>query len=258
MTTSGWMTRARVARRLSNTGTDELFLSELDVMSEYASRVVQFTEEAAIDKRTVAVNGDTERYWYEAVSQNMDKDFAHITWQNLAQIKMWHDLLCDGGTVENPKKILMYMGLPCSFVLEMLADRTKEIYFINNNDLFFFEKFFLPYNEVSSYEDIRYSSVDISDIQSGTLDGYFDFVRTTGFGVQKITTDVIGSLMSSVKVGGSFVLSDSSDYGDLYTEPIKEFLLTAWDNGKYICERNEFISYHLPYDVGLTVAKRVA
>jgi hypothetical protein len=64
--------------------------------------------------------------------------------------------------------------------------------------------------------------------------------------------------MSSVKVGGSFVLSDSADFGELYTEPIKELLLTAWDNGKYICGRSDFISYHLPYDVGLTVAKRVA
>jgi hypothetical protein len=258
MSTSGWMNRARIARRLSNTGANELFLSEIDIMSDYASRVVQFAEEAAIDKRTIAVNGDTERYWYEAISQNMDKDFAQITWQNVAQIKMWHDLLCDGGTVENPKKILSYMGMPCSFVLEMLADRTKEVYFMNNNDLFFFEKFFLPYNEVSSYGEIRYSSVDISDIQSGTLDGYFDFVRTGGFGIQKITTDILSSLMSSVKVGGSFVLSDSADFGELYTEPIKELLLTAWDNGKYICGRSDFISYHLPYDVGLTVAKRVA
>ena len=144
MSTSGWMNRARIARRLSNTGANELFLSEIDAMADYASRVVQFTEEAAIDKRTIAVNGDTERYWYEAISQNMDKDFAQITWQNVAQIKMWHDLLCDGGTIENPKKILSYMSMPCSFILEMLADRTKEVYFINNNDLFFFEKFFLP------------------------------------------------------------------------------------------------------------------
>ena len=141
MTTSGWMTRARIARRLSNTGENELFLSELDVISDYASKVIQFREEAAVDGRSIAVNGDIERYWYEALL-NIDKDFAHITWQNIAQIKMWYDLLSDGGTIENPKKILSYMHMPCSFMFEMMADRTKELYFINNNDLLFFEKFF--------------------------------------------------------------------------------------------------------------------
>jgi hypothetical protein len=257
MATSGWITRARIARRLSNTGTNELFLSELDLMSDYASRVIRFRDNAAVDARTVAVNGDIERYWYDALI-NIDKDFAHITWQSIAQIKMWYDLLSDGGTIESPKKILSYMHLPCSFILEMMADRTKELYFINNNDLLFFEQCFLPYNDVSQYGDIRYSSVDIQDIEGGLLNGYFDVVRATGFGIQKITTDTLYSLMSSVKPGGSFVLSDSSDFGDMYTDPIKEFSLTAWDNGKLICERDDFISYHLPYDVGLTVAKRVA
>jgi len=44
----------------------------------------------------------------------------------------------------------------------------------------------------------------------------------------------------------------------LYTGADAEITSSFWAYGKYICQREDFISYHLPYDVGLVVAKRIA
>jgi hypothetical protein len=254
---SGWATRARIARRLSRTGQDELLLSELGELSDYASKIKQFHEDSSIDRRTIAIGADIESHWYEAII-NPNEEFAHLMWQNIAQIKMWYDLLLNGGTEQDPKTVLTYMQLPCNFIMELISDATKEFTFINNLDLFYFENFYLTENVLTRYPDIRYSAIDNVDIISKQTENQYDLVRATGFGIHGISTEMLAGLMDSVKIGGSFILSDASDYGMLYTGADAEITSSFWDYGKYICQREDFISYHLPYDVGLVVAKRIA
>lgn len=254
---SGWATRARIARRLSKTGQNELLVSELDTLSDYATKIRQFHELVAIDRRSIAIGADVESYWYDAII-NPNDEFVHIMWQNIAQIKMWYDLLLSGGTEESPKKLLAPMQLPCEFIMELISDRTKEVTFINNLDLFYFEEFYLTESMLQRYPNIRYSSIDQNDLYNSEVLNQYDLVRATGFSIQNVSNSMLGGMMDSVKVGGSFILSDASDYGMMYTGADAEITSSFWDYGKYITAREDFISYHLPYDVGLVVAKRVA
>lgn len=254
---SGWATRARIARRLSRTGSNELLVSELGQLADYAGSIKSFHETVGIDRRSVAVGADVEAYWYDALI-NPNDEFVHIMWQNIAQIKMWYDLLLSGGTEESPKKLLTPMQLPCDFIMELISDRTKEITFINNLDLFYFEQFYLTDAVLREYPDIRYSAVDQKDLYNSEIVKQFDVVRSTGFAIQNVSDSMLSGLMNSVKVGGSFILSDASDYGMMYLGADAEITSTFWDYGKYITGREDFISYHLPYDVGLVVAQRVS
>jgi hypothetical protein len=254
---SGFGVRARIARRLSRTGPNELLISQLPELADYAKKIIAFKESAAIDKRAVAIGTDIENHWYDAIVEVSD-DFAHILWQNVAQIKMWYDLLLSDGTSENPKKVLTCMQLPCDFMLDMMSDPTKSFTFLNNIDLYYFENLFLDENILSQYPDIRYSAIDESDITCGLSAAQYDLVRATGFSIQHVSNDMLCGLMNSVKVGGTFILSDASDYGMLYVNSDMEMTSPFWDYGKYISGREDFISYHLPYDVGLVVAKRIA
>lgn len=254
---SGWATRARIARRLSRTGSNELLLGELDDLADYATRIKQFQESAAVDRRSIAIGADVEIHWYEAII-NPNDEFAHIMWQNVAQIKMWYDLLLAGGTEESPKKLLTPMQLPCDFIMELISDRTKEITFINNLDLFYFEEFYLTESVLQKYPNIRYSSIDQSDIYNSEILNHYDLVRATGFSIENVANNMLSGFMNAVKNGGSFILSDASDYGMMYLGADAEITSSFYDYGKYITSREDFISYHLPYDVGLVVAKRVA
>jgi hypothetical protein len=253
----GWVDRSRIARRLSRSGTESSFSLDLDVLSDYAKNIKQFHADASVDKRAIAIGLDVEAHWHDAMV-SVNDDLKHIVWQNISQIKMWYDFLLSAGTHESPKKILTYMQFPWSFMMDYMSDRSMELTFVNNLDLYYFEKFFLTESKLAEYPDIRYSSIDGSDITSGLVDGQYDLVRATGFGINKTSIKTLESLMDSVAINGTFILSDASDYGVLYfsseTEISSEFL----DYGKYICQREDFISYHLPYDVGLVVAKRIA
>ena len=254
---SGWGTRARIARRLSRTGHNELLVSEIDTLSDYAAKIRQFQELVSIDRRSIAIGADVESYWYDAII-NPNDDFMNIMWQNIAQIKMWYDLLLSGGTEESPKKLLAPMQLPCEFIMELISDRTKEVTFINNLDLFYFEEFYLTDSVLQKYPNIRYSSIDQNDLYYGEVVSRYDLVRATGFSIQNVSNGMLRGMMDAVKIGGSFILSDASDYGVMYTGSDTEITSPFWDYGKYITSREDFISYHLPYDVGLVVAQKTA
>ncbi len=253
----GWVDRARISRRLSRAGLEESFSAEIQDLSDYAKKIKEFHELAAVDRRAVAVGTDLEAHWHEAMI-SVNDDLAHVIWQNISQVKMWYDLLIPGGTAENPQKVLTYMQFPWSFMMDYMSERTKEFTFINNIDLYYFEKFYLTEQKLSEYPNIRYSAIDSADITSGGSAYSYDMVRATGFGINRPSMRVLESLMDSVKVGGTFILSDSSDYGMLYMTADSEITSEFLDYGKYIASRGDFISYHLPYDVGLTVTKRIS
>lgn len=255
--TSGWIGRARVSRQLSKTGQDEILYSDFERLTEYVTKVCNFMNECSIDRRAIAVGGDIEHVRYQAFL-NMDADLKAISWHSISMMKMWYDVVLGNGSVDSPSKVLTVMQLPSSFYLDYLQDRTIEFTFVNNNDLFFFEQFFLDEQILSEYPNIRYSAADVQDIVAGVCDSSFDIVRVGGYSINKHSSDILDAYMNCTKVGGLFVLHDSADFGDMYTNTNKFFTSMNWDFNKHIAGRDDFISYHIPYDVGLTVAKRVS
>ncbi len=255
--TSGWVGRSRIARQLSNTGANEILYSDIESLTDYVNDVCSFINECSIDKRAIAVGGDIEHVRYEAFL-NMDNDLRAISWHSISMIKMWYDLAMRDGTTESPSKALTVMQLPSSFYMEYLQDRTKSFTFVNNNDLFFFEEFFLNNPSLNTYENIEYSAIDVQDIQEGVADGQFDIVRVGGYSINKHGPDLLDAYLNCTKVGGIFVLFDSADFGDMYTNTNKLYTSMSWDFNKHIANRSDFITYHIPYDVGSCVAKRVS
>jgi hypothetical protein len=253
----GWIDRSRISRRLSRSGVEDSFTAALQDLSDYSKNIKQIHTDASIDKRAIAIGLDVEAHWHEAMI-SVNEDLEHIVWQNISQIKMWYDLLLSGGSSESPRKVLTYMQFPWPFMMDYMSSRSNEFTFINNLDLFYFENFFLTESKLAEYPDIRYSAIDSSDIISGSTSGAYDVVRATGFGINKTSMKTLESLMDSVAVNGTFILSDASDYGVLYLSAESEISSEFLDYGKYISQREDFISYHLPYDVGLAVAKRIA
>lgn len=254
---SGWIERAKIARELSRTGDSELVFSEMEIIEDYARKITDLRESCGVDKRLIAVGGDSEYATYDAV-QNINEDFANIIWHYSAQNKMWHDIcISSRGTVENPAKILSYILLPIDDYIKPLADNTREYTFINNLELHYFEKFYATTEYAQRYGGMNYSVIDTQDLISGTHEKTFDFVRTNSYMCLKPTLEILKSNMDAVKVGGMFVFVDSSNFGELYA--LDDGMYTSFhrDMGEYIKSRTDFVSYHVPYDMGVVVATRI-
>jgi len=254
---SAWAERAKVARILSNVPNTENLFTPTGEISEYSKKITDFRDFIGIDKRTIAVGVDNEYVVYDA-QQNVADDYGSILWLNTVQNMMWQDLATANRGSDSPLRILSFITTPADFYIKQLADPDCDVHLLNNLELHYFEKFYASDIYDGRYGDLNYSAVDMQDLLNGDFENYFDFVRTNDYITVKPTFDVLKAQLNSVKVGGLFVFSNASDSGEIYVDATKIFMSHHADICRYINSRSDFTSYHIPYDLGVIVAKRVA
>jgi len=257
---NSWVEKARVARLLSRTGTEDIFFKDGDFIQDFFKAVADHHNRAGVDRRAIATGEDFEFTRYEIFVDPLD-GFAEMLWAATASIHIWDDILRpvpkDGEPVV-PLQILAHDEVMVDSRIQSMVDGTCHYTFINETDLFRLEEFYFPSEHARQFGDAPYSVINIQDIMAGEKDGFFDVVRLNSRHIMLTSNKVLGKYMDSVKVGGIMFLNEMSGFTRIYDDSMKMHLSFYYEPSKYIKSREDFITYHVPHELGIVIAKRIS
>lgn len=257
---NSWAERASVAQRLSRTGTEGFFYAESEGNQDYFRQVIAHHLRANIDKRAIATGDDFEFARYE-VFENPQDSWAEMLYLAAASIHIWEELVkplpSEVGT-RAPLEVLTHDEVPLDKRTQSMVDGTCNYTFLNETDLFRLEEFYFNAEYCSKFGDIPYSVIDFQDILAGDADGRFDLVKLNCRHVISTNTKMLGKYMDSLKCGGIIVINEMSGVTKLYDDGLRVHQSLYYDASRYVASREDFITYHIPYQLGLIVARRIA
>lgn len=254
-----WVERARVAREFSKTGSEDSYFKEYGPNQDYFRNVAEHHINAGLDKRSIATGEDFENVRYEVFVSPLD-GFAEMLYASASSIHIWEDLLRPIGALgpeQKPLQVLTHDEVATDRRTQSMADGTCHYTFINESDLFRLENFYFNSEHVQQFGEIPYSAIDIQDIYSGAKDGFFDLVKLNSRHIMSVDNKLLGKYMDAVKLGGVIFINEMSGFTKLYDDSLKIHQNIYYDVSKYITSRDDFLSYHLPYQLGMVVARRV-
>jgi len=265
---SAWVKRAKVARKLSRSsivqqeGGYPLYAAESDVLVEFSNKVLEFRNRSHVDRRSIAVGADGDAFFYDAtasLSRINNPDFAETSSLTWMHNKMWYELARPhDASGEKKYKVLSMAMLPVSDYISELANPAVDTWFVNNLDLYFLERFYINNMYDGSHGDLVYTAFDTSDLTSPEMIAEFDFVRIPSKLVLWQDFGLLDKYMDCTKVGGTFLLNFAGSYGDLYVNDNVEFNSIYYDMARHIAARSDFLTFHVPYDQGMIVCRRVS
>lgn len=261
---SAWARRSLIARQVSRPSALDFphdkasFLSETLELAEFAAKVTSFRIRCNIDQRSIAVGTDSDFFFYDALGTLKD-EFAEICYLAWLQNKMWYELARPASSSpENKYKVLSISMIPISDHVSELANSSVDMHIINNIDLYYFERFFVKEMYQGEHGQLSYKVVDQSEISSGSLSGQFDFVRIASKQSLLPSMTILDAYMDTTAVGGTFLMNFAADYGDMYLDEKAEYANYYFDMCKHMSAREDFLTFHVPYDLGMVVCKRIS
>lgn len=250
-----WGQTRRLANLLSSTGLEEIFHNHTGYVNDYFGRVVNFLNSANIDKRNVAFGADISNFVY-LIAHDCSPQWADTMWSNTYCVQLWEDIL-SGIQPGTKTQILTQLVTPAPDALKAMSGDDRHYTLINGIDVRFLEEFMFNHPDGEQFGDLSYSVVNQQDIEAGETDGMFDLVRVWDWISIKVTRQLIKKLLDAVKVGGILVINNASDEYSLYSNPNTAHWLRHYDVSRLICEDSRFRTYHIPFEVGVVVAKRL-
>lgn len=261
---NAWARRSFIARQLSRPSAldfpanEASYLSQTDVLAEFASKVTSFRTRCNIDQRSIAIGTDSDFFFYDALG-TLSGEFAEIGYLAWLQNKMWYELARPADTsASNKYKVLSISMIPISDHVAELANDSVNMHIINNIDLYYFERFFVQEMYDGAHGELSYVVVDQEEIESGSLEAQYDFVRIASKQSLLPHMSTLDAYMDAVKVGGIFLMNYAADYGDMYLDEKAEYANYYYDMCAHVASRTDFMTFHVPYDLGMVVCKRIA
>ena len=249
--------RLRVAKEFSrlDLGPDNSHLSN-ETIQDFNEAVLSHYSTLNLDKRLIAVGEDPAIFLRDFIAPSTPQwnDFTFGT--ALAQTFLEHVLVKQNPT--EPMQILTYQLVPHQNRVDALRSTDKHFTYINDWMLAEFEEFYLNSPLFNSAEPVTYSAVNIEDIRAGDVDQHFDLVKLWGLQAVRTDTKLLDKFMDATKIGGVFQLYDSSGSGALYEDSLKVHKNLVTDINKHIKSREDFLVFHIPFQDGITIAKRVS
>jgi hypothetical protein len=233
------------------------FLNSRDVLSDLANAVTSFRNRCNVDRRSIAIGVDSDFFLYDAMLE-ISGEFAEVANLGWTQNKMWYELARPhDASPEKKYKVLSIAMIPVTDSVSELASNSVSTCFVNNLDLYYFERFYIESIYQNEFGPLLYQVADHEDVLSGVMDEEFDFVRIPSKLSFLPNMQTLDKYMDATKVGGIFLLNQAADYGDMYMEEKTEFSNYYFDMCKHIAEREDFMVFNVPYDIGMVVCKRV-
>lgn len=261
---NAWARRAFIARQLSRPSVLDFpahqssFSAQKELIAEFASKVTSFRSRCNVDQRSIAIGTDSDFFFYDALT-TLSGEFFEIGYLAWLQNKMWYEFARPANSSSaNKYKVLSVAMIPIADHVAELANDSVDMHIINNIDLYYFERFFVGDMYDGEYGELSYSVVDQEEIINHSLVGEFDFVRIYPKQAVLPNMDSLNAYMDTVKVGGVFLMNYASDYGDMYLDEKAEYANYYYDMCAHIASRTDFMTFHVPYDLGMVVCKRIA
>lgn len=202
------------------------------------------------DRRAVATGNDAELHWWTMIQTNIPGWEANV-WS--AEMRSVLFTECIKAT-----NSLWAIGMPETWMMEQMNDRSKNVTLINNNFLYAFEQFYLNQSAASAYTDTQYSTMDVQDVLAGTNAGTFDYIHVRMADLVCTTTKFVDAYLSMLAVGGIMHIEDSGMYGQIYGNHQALHKHYATRTNRHLLTKDNLLVFHLVTDDGTTIIKRVS
>lgn len=248
--------RLRVAREFSRMGLVGEDHINNELIQDYNEAVLNYYSTLNLDRRLLAVGEDPAIFLRDLIAPSTPQwnDFTFGT--ALAQVFLEQILVKQGAT--EPLQILSYQLVPHEERIEALKATDRHFTYVNDWMLAEFEEFYLNSPLFTSAQPVSYSAINVQDILDGQADESFDLVKLWGLQVVRTNTKLLDKYMDATKVGGVFQVYDSSGSGGLYEDSLKVHKNIVTDLNKHIKSREDFVVFHIPFQDGITIAKRIS
>lgn len=259
MSSEAWVEARRVARRLSNTGVENAFGDRTNYLHDFWERVNAYLRNANIDKRAKAIGPDLSFLVYEiAVSEN--DSWTEMLWSYETDLRIWEEMLrpiSPAGEQVEPLKILTHLVSPSAPTIPAFSGVDRHYTFLNTTELYCLEEFFFNHTDGAEFGPFTYSAIDMQDVIDGSVDEEFDLIRLWSWSVVRPTRQVVRKFLDSLRVGGVIVINDASNLNQIYDNSAKAHYSPYYDMAKYIARDERFVTYHMPHNIGVIVARRI-
>jgi hypothetical protein len=217
---------------------------------DYVNAVTAHHTAMNTDRRAIATGADIELHWWTMLETSIPGWEANI-YANAMRTVLFTECI-------KATNLLWGSGLPETWMLEQMNDRSKNVTLINNEWLYAFEQFYLNQNAAVPYTDTQYSTMDVQDILAGTNAGTFDYIRLRMKDLVCTTTKFIDAYLSMLAVGGIMYVANSGSYGQIYGN--HQALHKHWTTrtNRHLLTKDNLLVFHLVTDDGATIIKRVS
>jgi hypothetical protein len=241
---SSWYHQGRAARLLSS----DIFVRE--DLKEFGTLIKKYHETIGIDRRKAAMDWEVVRF--EGIAE-MSDEYYEAVWHGFALVESVFNSFAQ----ENWECLFsaIYMS---DYTLQQIAENKQQMTFINNSYLNNFEKFLFSTHLGEKFGSFSYDVVDEQDVIDSSFTKTFDIVCLMGHNVMGLGLKEISAYLERVKVGGILIVSTLSQFRSLYLDSTKINNFKITDINRFIKDREDFRTMHLPEAQGILVAKRIS
>jgi len=244
-----WFETNLVSKSLSTLG-DNHDQAWSDGTEDYLTALRAHHTAMNTDRRAIATGNDAELHWWTMLKSSIPGWEANVWGAEMSAVLFSE---CIKAT-----NYLWAIGMPETWMMEQMNDRSKNITLINDSHLYSFEQFYLNQGAASAYADTQYSTMDVQDVLDGTNAGTFDFVHVRMKDLVCTTTKFVDAYLSMLAVGGIMHIEGSGTYGQIYNN--HQALHKHWTTktNRHLLTKDNLLVFHLVTDDGNTVIKRVS
>ena len=244
-----WFETNLVSKSLSTLGDnhDQMWGESTE---DYINAVTAHHTAMNTDRRAVATGTDAELHWWTMLKTAVPGWEANVWAAELRNVLFEE---CIKAT-----NFLWAIGIPETWMMQQMNDRSKNVTLINDNHLYAFEQFYLNQSTASTYTDTQYSTMDVQDVLAGTNAGTFDFVHVRMKDLICTTTKFVDAYLSMLAVGGIMHIEDSGCYGQIYGNHQTLHKHYTTRTNRHLLTKGNLLVFHLVTDDGTTIVKRVS
>lgn len=241
---SYWYHQARAARLLSS----DIFVRE--DLKEFGTLIKKYHETIGIDRRKAAMDWEVVRF--ESIAE-MSDEYYEVFWHGLFLIGSISHIFA-----KEDCEILYSTAHITDYTLQQIAAKKIKLTMVNNSKLNNFEKFLFSTHLGERFGSFSYDVIDQQDIFNGSFEKTFDIVTLMNHDVMGLGLKEISAYLQRVKIGGILLVSTVSQFRSLYHDSTKINNFKITDINRFIKDREDFRTMHLPDAQGILVAKRIS
>ena len=248
--THAWMETNLISKSLSKLSSnhDQMWNSTI---ADYVEAMTTHHTAMNVDRRATVIGNDAELHWWTMIETSVPGWEANV-WSAEMRAILFEECI-------KATNYLWVIGVPESWMMEQMNDRSKNVTLVNDCNLYAFEKFYLTQTEVSTkYTDTEYSTLDVQDILAGTNAGTYDYVHVRMKDLVSLNSNLVDAYMNTLSVGGVMHIEDTGAYGSFYSNHSALHKHYMTKTNRSFLTKDGFMVFHLATDDGTTIIKRTS
>ena len=238
-----------VAKELSKTGYTDMEGGFTEgVRDDFFKSGSDYIKARNPDLRSIAGGHDVYFHMYEILGTRHPEWEAYL-WVHMELRLMLHKLF-------NPTKTLLHFPEPNKWLQDLMADRSKEVTFVNGLDFHIMERY-IATDDVWKATNPQYKVIDQLDILEGTSSDKFDYIETQAALLFGADDNWQRAMWDMLNPGGIMVVLNTGGNKGMYRATVMllhEYVEPNWD----LKDLPNAEVLHFPIDAGFTILQKTA